>query len=218
MEVAEAFRSIGITKDYGDLDLASLPVDLQGWNSEHPFFRAALNRSKAGLVIEVGTWKGASVVTMHQVSRSLGLDTKFICVDTWLGSDEHWVDPEMRASLRLHRGYPRMFEQFAANMIHAGIMDDVFPLPMPSTVAAHLIKRLGLVPDAVYIDAGHHEEEVYTDLRLYHDLLRPGGVLFGDDYDETWPGVVAAVNRFAAEQRCLLHTGRLKYMMVKPGR
>lgn len=217
MEVAEAFRSIGITKDYGGLDLSALPVDLQGWNSEHGIFRAALEAARAGLVIEVGTWKGASVVHMHQVSRRLGLSTKFICVDTWLGSNvEHWLESSLRPSLRLRYGYPQMFPQFLRNMMHAGIMDDVFPLPMTTTAAAHLIRRLGLVADAVYIDAGHHEEEVYLDLRLYYDLLRPGGVLFGDDYATSWPGVVAAVNRFAAETRCMLQTAWPKYMMVKP--
>lgn len=218
MDVAAAFRSIGITKDYGDLDLSALEVDLQGWNSEHPVFRQALERSRAGLVIEVGTWKGASVVHMHQVSRRLGLATRFICVDTWLGSNiEHWLEAPLRPSLRLRHGYPRMFEQFLRNMQHAGVMADVFPLPMTTTAAAHLLGRLGIVADAIYVDAGHHEEEVLLDLRLYHGLLRPGGVLFGDDYDQAWPGVVAAVNRFAAEQGCMLQTAWPKYMMVKAG-
>lgn len=217
MDVAAAFRSIGIAKDYGGLDLSALEVDLQGWNSDHPVFRQVLEKTKAGLVIEVGTWKGASVVHMHRVARRLGLATRFVCIDTWLGSNpEHWLEDALRPSLRLRHGYPRMFEQFLRNMMHAGIMDDVFPLPMTTTAAAHLLKRLGLRADAIYIDAGHNEEEVYLDLRLYHDLLRPGGVLFGDDYDAAWPGVVAAVNRFAAEQRCMLQTAWPKYTMVKP--
>jgi predicted O-methyltransferase YrrM len=218
MDVAAAFRSIGITKDYGDLDLSALEVDLQGWNSEHPVFRRALETSRAGLVIEVGTWKGASLLHMHRVSRLLGLSTQFISIDTWLGSNiEHWLDDGLRPSLRLRHGYPRMFEQFLRNMTQAGIMDDVFPLPMTTTAAAHLLKPLGIVADAVYVDAGHQEEEVALDLRLYHDLLRPGGVLFGDDYDQAWPGVVTAVNRFAADHRCALHTAWPKYMMVKQG-
>ncbi len=216
MDVAAAFRSIGITKDYGGLDLSALPVDWQGWNSEHGIFRTVLDQTRAGLVIEVGTWKGASVRHMHQVSRRLGLSTRFICIDTWLGSNvEHWLEPELRKSLKLRHGYPDMFPQFLRNMTAAGIIDDVFPLPMTTTGAAHLLKRLGIVADAIYVDAGHEEEEVHLDLRLYHDLLRPGGVLFGDDYDSSWPGVVSAVNRFAAEHRCMLQTAWPKFMMVK---
>lgn len=216
MDLAAAFRSIGITKDYGGLDLSALPPDMQGWNSEHGIFRAVLGRTRAGLVIEAGTWKGASVAHMHRVSRALGLTTQFVCVDTWLGSNvELWLQADARRSLNLRHGYPDMFPQFVSNMIHAGIMDDVFPLPMTTTAAARLLGRLGVVADAVYVDAGHEEEEVYADLCLYHDLLRPGGVLFGDDYAEPWPGVVAAVNRFAAERRCLVQTAWPKFMMVK---
>jgi hypothetical protein len=39
------------------------------------------------VVIEIGSWKGASVARMHALSPT----TAFICVDTWLGSVEHWL-------------------------------------------------------------------------------------------------------------------------------
>ena len=36
-----------------------------------------------------------------------------------------------------------------------------------------------------------------AELRLVWDVLRPGGVVFGDDYDVFWPGVTRAVDKFA---------------------
>jgi hypothetical protein len=216
MDLVAVFKFLGITKDYSDLNLSALEVDLQGWNSKHPIFHKVFEASRARLVIEVGTWKGASLVHMHRVSRELGLSTQFISVDTWLGSNtEIWLDAALRPSLLLKHGYPRMFYQFLRNMQHAEILDDVFPLPMTSTSAAHLLKRLGIQADAIYIDAGHHEEEVLLDLRLYSEVLRPGGILFGDDYHESWPGVMRAVDSFAAECGYTLQTSSPKFMMVK---
>lgn len=49
----------------------------------------------------------------------------------------------------------------------------------------------------IYIDGSHEEEDVYQDLVSWWDLVRDGGVLFGDDW--TWDGVRLAVERFAAE-------------------
>lgn len=218
MDVAKLFHSIGITRDYSSLDLTAVPRDTQGWGSQHPCFKLAIDTAKPALAIEVGTWKGASLLNMHALTRKAGLATRFICVDTWLGSNEVlWRNPGFRASLNLKGGYPNMFPQFIRNITDAGIADDVFPVPMTSSGAYFLLKKLGIVADLAYIDAGHEEDEVYLDLKYYYDLLRPGGVLFGDDYRSSWPGVIAAVNRFAADTRQFLYTWNGKFMLVKPG-
>ncbi|MCF7223770.1 class I SAM-dependent methyltransferase [Marilutibacter chinensis] len=60
------------------------------------------------------------------------------------------------------------------------------------------------VPDAsidvVYIDGDHSYEQVKNDILLYQPKLQPGGYLCGHDYSESWPGVVRAVDEFAAER------------------
>jgi hypothetical protein len=68
----------------------------------------------------------------------------------------------------------------------------------------------------VYIDAAHGEYEVYGDLIHYWPLVRPGGIMFGDDYYTTWCGVIKAVNRFAFEQSLALETNAGKWFMTKP--
>lgn len=216
MTLLEKFKFIGIDKNYADLAFDSLPVDLQGWHSQHPIFAEAIKLSMPSIVIEVGTWKGASLCHMAKITKEFGLDTSFICVDTWLGSNDIlWLNSEYRSSLGLRGGYPNMFPQFIKNIHYEGIQDIVYPLPMTSTSAYYLLKKMEIIPDLVYIDAGHEEDEVYIDLKLFYDLLRPGGILFGDDYPG-WPGVVAAVNRFAAEKRVPLVCGSTKFMLQKP--
>lgn len=211
------FASIDIKKDYSDVDFSGLEVDFQGWGSEHQIFQEAIRISQPKTIIEVGTWKGASAHNMINICNNSGLKTDIICIDTWLGSnDTLWLDPSFRNSLRLKNGYPRIFWQFVYNMVKAGVMDSVYPLPMTSTAAYYLLKRFGLEVDLIYIDAGHEHDEVYTDLSLYYNLLRPGGVIFGDDYSAGWPGVVSATNKFVAEKQLVLTALHGKCLFTKP--
>lgn len=210
------FNSIGITRNYADMELSDLNVDIQGWGSEHPIFEHVIGHYKPALVIEVGTWKGASVLNMLSLARSLQLNTQFICVDTWLGSNKTlWFDADYRKSLMLKNGYPTMFRQFIRNIIEYKAESAIFPLPMTSTAAAYTLRDLNIVADAIYIDAGHEEEEVLTDLNLFYDRLRPGGVMFGDDYVKYWIGVVRAVDRFCADRGIPLQAANKKWLVEK---
>ena len=162
---------------------------------------------RPNVVVEVGTWKGASLLRMHRIARELGLDCQFVCIDTWLGSSEHWLNPKERHHLRLEGGRPELHRQFVFNLI-ASDATDVFPLPMTSVAAAEVLHALGIQADLVYIDAGHSEREVAADLECYLPVLRPGGVLFGDDYHPSWPGLVRSVDAFVREHRLELELER----------
>jgi cephalosporin hydroxylase len=218
-DLSAIFSSIGIDRNYSTMDFTGISEDIQGWGSEHPIFARLLQQVAPTIVVEVGTWKGASVIHMAKIAAlTLGLPTKFICVDTWLGSnDVLWINPHRRQSLLLQNGYPSMFRQFCFNIIASGMSDIIYPLPMTSTAAFHTLKRLEVCPELIYIDAGHEEEEVATDVRLYYDLLMPGGHLFGDDYCSGWMGVVKAVNRFCADQSLVLEAFEAKWHVMKPG-
>jgi len=193
-----------------------LSVDMQGWHSDHPVFEEVFKRHRPKLVAEIGTWKGASVLHMHRIAKSLNLDTHFICIDTWLGSnDTLWVEDELRQHLRLDRGYPNMFRQFVHNVRTAGAQDHISPFPITSTAAARVFRKLGITIDALYVDAGHEEEEVYFDLALFYDSVAEGGAIFGDDYSEGWPGVIRAVNRFCREKNLDLKADTGKFYFVK---
>lgn len=207
---------IGIDGSCYTADTAGLAVDMHGWNSDHPIFAEVLRTHRPKLVCEIGTWKGASVLHMHAVAKSLGLETHFICIDTWLGSnDTLWVEDDLRLHLQLDHGYPNMFRQFVFNVKAAGAQDYISPFPITSTAAARVLHRLGIKLDALYIDAGHEEEEVYFDIKLFYGLVVEGGAIFGDDYDENWPGVIRAVNRFCAEHNLELKAGDGKFYFVK---
>lgn len=201
---------------YEGFDASRYTLSVTGWQSHHPWFQALIAQVKARAILEVGTWRGASAIHMAQVARRLDPAAQVLCVDTWLGSHKVlWTNPEYRKQLDLRHGFPQQYFQFLANVVLSGLQDAIFPMPMTSYAATGLIAEAGLSFDLVYIDAHHDEEEVAGDIRRCWPLLRPGGFLLGDDYNES--GVIRAVNRFAADQGLYLNTSQEKWAIQKTG-
>ena len=48
--------------------------------------------------------------------------------------------------------------------------------------------------DFVLIDAAHDYENVKEDIKHWFPKVKKGGVMAGDDYHYTWPGVVKAAD------------------------
>lgn len=185
---------------FAGFDASALPLDLHGWGGDSPAFRELILAQRPRLIVEVGTWKGASALQMAQVLADAGLPGEILCVDTWLGALEFWTDhndPDRYRSLRLRHGYPQVYYQFLANVVHRGQQARVIPFPQTSATAALWLRYYDIRADLIYIDGSHEEEDVLADLFAYWEVLAPGGTLFGDDY--SWDGVRLAVERFARE-------------------
>jgi NAD(P)-dependent dehydrogenase (short-subunit alcohol dehydrogenase family) len=48
--------------------------------------------------------------------------------------------------------------------------------------------------DLIYVDGSHDYDDVAADLAAYRPLVRPGGVMFGDDYCGSWPVNISTVS------------------------
>jgi hypothetical protein len=167
---------LGLPNPYDGFPFHDHPLDLQG-GADAPVFRQVLTDVSPEVVVEVGTWKGATAVRMAGLAQELGLPTAIVCVDTWLGSLEHLAGDTAEWRLPPRRfGYPTLYFQFLANVLHSGAADRIVPLPNTSANAARWLARVGVRADVVYLDASHEEDDVYQDLCLYWPLLRPGGV------------------------------------------
>ncbi|MFF2960224.1 class I SAM-dependent methyltransferase [Streptomyces sp. NPDC057963] len=170
--------------------------DPQGWGSDHPVFEREITRLKPSLIVEVGTWKGASALHMAKIARSLDIDCEIVCVDSFLGSREHWLVPRWKSELRLEHGQPQVYRQFLANVVHDGFEDVITPFSCTSSHAAKILAHHDVVSDIVYIDAGHEYRDVLYDIDLFWQIIRPGGVMIGDDFASYFPGVMRAVREF----------------------
>lgn len=198
---------------YDNLDVSSYVLDLQGWKD--PRFDSVFTRyAKPGMtVIEVGTWKGLSTSVM----ASSGMCKHIIAVDTWLGAPEFWTRDDNDETRSLHpiNGYPSVFYTFTKNMKKLGHDTVVCPFPVSSIQGAHVLEQLNVRADIIYIDAAHEYEQVYADIKAYWKLLKPGGVLMGDDYADYWIGVKQAVNQFAHENQINVVVEGVVWYIVK---
>lgn len=187
---------------YDGVDTDAYPFDLQGWCNHFEYFDKVVDALRPELIVEVGSWKGLSA--HHLIKRAMRhRDATIICVDTWLGSSEHWLNPSWRSMLNLRKGRPTLFEQFMANVVHAGLQDRVVPLPLPSRLASVVVESLRinnqrLAPSLIYLDGAHDEASVREDIAAWWPLLSSGGVMLGDDYCAEWSGVITAVEEFRA--------------------
>jgi hypothetical protein len=175
--------------------------DLQGWNSDHGYLADAIDRHRPDVVVEVGVWKGASVITMARRMREIGCHGVVIAVDTWLASADHWLDPALKQQVVHMHGYPMLYFIFLGNVVADGLQDYVLPLPLDSVNACEVLRARKVSPTVLHIDAGHDYASVMADLRHWWELLAPGGTLIADDYDATrriWPEVRRAVDDFLA--------------------
>jgi hypothetical protein len=199
-------------------------TDLQGWHSDHVYLTRAIEQVRPTIVVEVGVWKGASVVTLAKAVQRLKLDAVVIAIDTWLGSSEHYLWEKFIPDLDFQFGYPRLYHKFAANIVKEGLAELVVPLPLDSINAFQLLKARGIRPDVLHIDAGHDYHSVMADLKAWWPQLMPGGVLIGDDYFKKpiigqgkWPEVRAAFDEFfAMTPHTSFESGDGKCLVGKP--
>jgi hypothetical protein len=150
------------------------------------------------VVIEVGSFLGYSTIKMAKEVKRLGLPTKIIAIDTWLGTPGCEKDPRMGYI----NGYPTLYHKFVTLVIDNDVQDVICPFPFPSIIAFRILektfKEIGIKADFIFVDGSHEELDVYLDLYHYYQLLKPGGFMWGDDW-AGWEGVRTSVKRFCSE-------------------
>lgn len=179
---------------YGDHDVYAnvemLPPDMQAWSTDQEAFELCIRELQPKIIVEVGTWKGWSAFKMVEICRQYYEDFQIICVDTWLGSVEHWMmnfqnsEGEYITSVRdtLKNGRTTLYELFLSNVVHKGYEKYITPFPIDSINAAYYLYNAKIVPDMVYVDAGNEYQSVKIDLYNYAQILKPYGYLLGDDW------------------------------------
>jgi predicted O-methyltransferase YrrM len=141
--------------------------------------RGICERVRPLVIVEVGTFLGMGSTRVFCEAANLK-DGLVICIDTCT------VDMATHRSVKL----PHHHLQILASNFREPLYRNAALLRARSIEAAPL---LSVVPDIVFIDGGHSESEVSADIQAWLPLLRPGGVICGDDYCEKYPGVERAV-------------------------
>lgn len=197
---------------YGSFDHTKYESIFYGWNSDHHFFCETIKNQRPEYILEIGTWLGRSAINMAKCIKENNLNTKIVCVDTWLGSLEMIGDrfPANRGQL-VKNGICKAYEYFLANVKKHGVEDIIIPFPQTSFNALRYLMVNNVFFDLIYVDGSNYFEDIKSDIDLSWNLLRPGGIVFGDDYRNFhWPHIQMAVNQFVIDNK-LLDQFELKY-------
>lgn len=201
------FISVLQKNAFENLDITNYTPDIHGWMDDsfaNIITNIVQSRSKNEkiTIIEVGSWKGKSCITIANTLKQLGFtNIIIIAVDTWLGAPEFWTwglnDPTRGLSLNIVNGLPTVFYTFTKNIKYYNHDDIVAPFPISSAQAVEVLKHHNIKADIIYIDASHEYEPVKQDITSYWQLLNSGGTIIGDDYQGGWPGVIKAVDELS---------------------
>ena len=169
----------GVHDPYENLEL--LPPNNHGWASEDPAYKEFIDIVNPKLIVEVGTWMGGSARALTRTMLEKGEDDfEVVCIDTFLGSFEHWDKTSYLMSLK--NGRPNIYEQFLSNTVYAGYQKWITPFPVDAQNGFLTFQKMNIVPDLVYIDAGHDYYSVVNDLSNWASILPNGGAIIGDDW------------------------------------
>ncbi|CAI8607731.1 unnamed protein product [Vicia faba] len=170
--------------------------EIKGWGSNGPVFERLIRKVKPRIIVEVGTFLGASTLHMAEVTQRIGLQTQILCIDDFRGWAGFRDDFKY---IEILNGDVWLYYHFLQNIATFNRTGSVLPLPFTTVSALTKLCELGVWPDLVEIDAGHDFLSAWSDINWGFQILRPGGVIFGHDYFNGADnrGVGRAVDLFA---------------------
>ena len=170
--------------------------------------KSVLKELQPNLIIEIGTWIGGSAIMMANYVKSINLECEIVCIDTWLGSVEHWGE---LCNLKFQSGRPVLYDEFLSNVVNTGNQDIITPFPIDSTNGLLFLKKHNVKADLIYVDGGHDYMSVKNDLYNASNVIRNDGWILGDDFHH--PDVRrAAMDTFGETQ---IHDKGNKFIWTK---
>ena len=147
--------------------------DFHKWLRDH----SSLNKPNEGVLVGIGD--DGAILPGSRADTVITTDT--------IAEGTHF-DPSVHS-----------LELIGRKALAVNLSETVLPLTMSSTAAARLLDMMQWTIDVIYVDTAHEQGDTLVELHYYYSLLRPGGLLLGDDY-EWFPSVNHDVDVFA---RCV---------------
>jgi predicted O-methyltransferase YrrM len=150
-------------------------------NSWHPTelldaLAAFASQPQVMTIVEIGSWLGHSAIAMAHALYGRDAAARVYCVDHWKGS--HGGTGLVTDPLDLYL-------RFWNNVREAEVTDRIVPIFERSDQAHTLFTQRPI--DLLFIDGDHSYDSVTSDLTHWVPLVRPGGIVCGDDYGEQGP-------------------------------
>jgi len=167
------------------------------------FYNAIINKFDNGIFVEIGTYKGASIMFLAEKIKDLNKNIKLYGIDTFEGSIEHQEDPEVKAG--------KLYEVYLKNI--DPLKDYIITIKGNSKEVYKQFEDESI--DFLFIDADHAYESVKKDLELWFPKIKIGGIISGHDYLWIDGRVKRSVDEFFAPRIVNKGVGDVWYITKK---
>lgn len=159
---------------------------IQGWFNEgqkklYEKFVSNSSEKNETNILEIGCFLGRSSFFMAEIVKKSNKNIKFHCVDYFQIRDDWPKNSNQKQDLINKFGYD-LLPQFQTHIDKLDVSDIVIPYKMSSNDALEYFKKNNMKFDYIFIDGGHAYEIVKNDIIKSLELLKPSGIISGDDY------------------------------------
>src|SRR5580693_7013734 len=136
-------------------------------------------------IVEIGVYQGRT----SKLSRLFFPEASLYLIDPWKLYDEYLSEeavPISKTNADYENAYQSLKELFSQD-------------PKTKILRKTSMEALADVPgevDLVFIDGNHSYPYVKQDIEHWFPKVRPGGMISGHDYSDSFPGVMQAVDEF----------------------
>lgn len=157
--------------------------DYPDWSTVHhkhwkPLLDKHLDLDIPITMIEVGCFEGRSTVWFADYLNHHS-HSRMFCVDTWLGGEEI---ERVNLNFDMHKVRSNFFH----NVANSKQKDKIIKYIMQSERGlVSFLSRYYRCIDFIYLDGSHTQRDTLVDLTLSLSLLKTGGIIIVDDYNNS---------------------------------
>ena len=169
--------------------------EIPGWFSYENIYEQMVESAIGGeTFVELGAWFGKSTNYLATKIRESKKNIKFTTIDTWKGTDNEELHQNIVGAFN-----GDIFYEFIDNTTLSNNYSAFDIIKDSSYNSAKLFTNSSI--DYMMIDAGHTYDDVKSDINIWYNKIKPGGIISGDDYGTNiFEGVTRAVNEYFYDQ------------------
>jgi len=161
-------------------------LDSEIWFNYSNFYNEVAEK-KYRVLVELGTWKGHSIMYLAKKLKQQNYDFDLYGVDLFDDSPIH----ENKGNEYLKPQMKYLWDVYNENLVRSNVREVVKDIKKNSWEAANEFENESV--DFIFIDADHKYESVVKDIQAWLPKLKVGGVMSGHDYTQPTAGVKKAV-------------------------
>ena len=172
----------------------------------YPSFYDEVAKKKYKVLVELGTWKGHSIIHLAKKLQKEEYEFELYGVDLFENSLIHQTEGNHYLSNQI----PLLWDIYNANLEKAQVRHLVKDIKESSWKASEKFKD-GSV-DFLFIDADHKYESVVKDIKSWLPKMKKGGMISGHDFHQPTAGVKKAVEELIPDYK--LGTDHIWYKII----